>query len=307
MPNRFHFLVNRIAGRGRAGRVWERVRARLEEQARLNPNLIYTFSPAGEPFPFDHLDPETVLVAVGGDGSVHHAAPLAIRHGLTLGVIPAGTGNDFSAALGIPADPVRAVDVLLNGTSTPVDIAQVGERWFINAGGFGLDADIAHFVETHPWVKRRGTLGYAVAFPVTIAHHRPYTVRVTLDGQSHQFEKVTLLIVALSPRLAGGMKIAPEASQFDGIFDICVAHGFTKPGLLKAFPTIYRGTHIHLPGVFMGRAKHIRLDFENGVYRGQFDGERVSGEGPVEMVCRSDVLRVCLPGRPPVTDPERTP
>jgi diacylglycerol kinase (ATP) len=295
MPTHFHFLVNRIAGRGRAAKAWERVRARLEEHAKLHPELIYTSSLAGQPFPFDQLSKDTVLVAVGGDGSVHYAAAIAVREGLSLGVIPAGTGNDFAAALGIPEDPSRALDVLLSGALRPVDVAQVGERMFINAGGFGIDADIVHFVEGHPWVKQRGTFGYAVAFPVVLFRHRPYNVRVQLDGEQMHFEGVTILVVALGPRLAGGMKIAPEASRFDGMFDVCVAHGFSKPGLLRAFPTIYKGTHVRLPGVFMGRAKRIVLDFDADTYRGQFDGEQVSGRGPVEMECRSDLLRVCLP------------
>ncbi|MCL6592446.1 MAG: diacylglycerol kinase family lipid kinase [Alicyclobacillus sp.] len=287
----YHFVVSEQAGRGRARKVWQQLADYLNHLADHGRSVRYSVSAAGEPIPALPQG-ESVLVAVGGDGSVHHAAQFAVREQLPLGIIPAGTGNDFARTLGIPVQPQAALDHLLSGRPEAVDVAAAGERLFVNAAGFGVDAYVVHFIERHRWLKRRGSLGYALSLPVALLRYRPVTFAVELDGQEEQFHDVTLLVIANGPRFAGGMQLVPDAHVMDGELDLIVAHELSKTGLLRLFPRVYQGTHILHPAVTLRRARRIRIIGPGQHFLGQFDGERGQGYEGLEIRCLANQLKI---------------
>src|SRR5712675_349683 len=92
----------------------------------------------------------TVLLAMGGDGTVQALVNAAHKSEVLLGILPAGGGNDFAAALGLPKDPVAAAEMMLAGQSRSVDLlrartADGRERLYVGGGGVGLDADSARY------------------------------------------------------------------------------------------------------------------------------------------------------------------
>src|SRR5215216_5172583 len=95
---------------------------------------------------------EGLLIVAGGDGTVNDVVNglgrAGFPEGVTLGILPAGTGNDLAATLCIPEDPGVAEDVIRQNRMRTLDVARVrsegvGERFFINVATGGLGAEIS--------------------------------------------------------------------------------------------------------------------------------------------------------------------
>ena len=82
---------------------------------------------------------QTELVVIGGDGTVNEVlSGMVDPSAVTLGIIPAGTGNDFASVAGIPLG-AKAVDVILDGEAQPTDYIECGTRRSLNIAGTGMD------------------------------------------------------------------------------------------------------------------------------------------------------------------------
>lgn len=102
------------------------------------------------------------LIVGGGDGTIGSVAPRAARSGVTLGVLPLGTANDFARTLGIPADLDRAAEVAAGSVTTAVDLARANDAYFLNVASVGLS--VAATQALSPLLKRTvGPIAYAVA------------------------------------------------------------------------------------------------------------------------------------------------
>ena len=141
----FFFIVNLIAGQGRCKEIFPKVKLELDRR-KIQYDLHFTNEPMeavdvakmGIEAGFSHI------VAMGGDGTFNEVANGLLGSDAMLAVIPAGTGNDFIRMLGIPSNPMQAIDTLLDGTTRTMDLGQVGDdRCFVNGLGIGLDAQVA--------------------------------------------------------------------------------------------------------------------------------------------------------------------
>lgn len=290
---KLHFHVNPQAGRGRAEAAWLTVRRRLHGLGySLDSEYLSMSNALRSDFDFSALAKDTVLVAVGGDGSIHHTAAIALQHGLTLGIVPAGTGNDYASTLGLPQDPEAALERILYGTVCPVDVIKAADQVILNAGGFGLDASVVHFIEAHPWLKRRGSFGYSLALPLVLGGFRPFSVRVLGDDFEQSFAEVSLVALANGPSFGGGMKIVPAAQPYDGKIELCVVAKLSKPELLRVFPRIFKGTHVSHRSVHMFRGEGFRLEFRRTTNYGQYDGEPIAVPESLEVAVLPGGLRV---------------
>jgi diacylglycerol kinase family enzyme len=107
-----------------------------------------------------------VVVALGGDGTVNEVINGLLTDGVhpgvpALGIVPAGSTNVFTRALGIPNDRIEATGQLLEGLRTgqrrPVSLGLADDRWFCFAAGLGFDAAIVHGVERRRRAGRKST------------------------------------------------------------------------------------------------------------------------------------------------------
>ncbi|QSO47716.1 diacylglycerol/lipid kinase family protein [Alicyclobacillus mengziensis] len=296
MRRRLHFLVNREAGRGRALETWDEVSSSIVHQASVRGvDITFTHSFAGDPIPFHELAPDTILVSVGGDGSVHYAAQEAVKRGFVLGVVPAGTGNDFAKNLGLPSDLPGIIDVLLLGEPQPIDAVQVNNTHVFNLAGYGIDAEVVNWIESHPWIKKIGRLGYGVVVPVVLWRHRPFHVAVSVDGKElHHFPKASIFAIANGALFGGGMRIAPTASLSDGQLNLVVASGLSKFSILRLFTRIYRGTHVSHPAVTCMTGRHFIIEFSGPPTAAEYDGEAYPFPYRTEVHVQPG-LRVLLP------------
>lgn len=210
-------------------------------------------------------DGAAALVAVGGDGTVHQAIQAAAGTTVPFGVVPAGTGNDFAADLGLPADSTAAAAALAaalrHGETRPLDLARMtgpgGEtRWFGAVLAAGFDAVVNERANRmrFPTGPRR----YDVAILAELLKLRPRPYTMTLDGVEHRTEAV-LVAIGNTARYGGGMRICPGADPADGLLDVVVGGRFTRGMLMRIKPKVYRGSHIAHPLVTTYRAATVEL------------------------------------------------
>jgi diacylglycerol kinase (ATP) len=289
---RLHFIVNPAAGRGRSLKIWSKIEAYLKQHERFRAVPYTVAYDVQDEIP---ADDDTVLVAVGGDGTVHRVAQVSIAQNRPLAVIPAGTGNDFVRNVGIPTSLDAA---LLTAMSQPIrrlDVLQVNDGWTVNACGFGLDADVVHHVEQSPKVKRLGRLAYGIIMPKTLYHYRPFAMELVVDGQSFAFHHVSLVVLSNGRSIGGGMQITPHAVMNDGRCDICIVSDLTKFSLLRLFPSVYRGQHIRHPAVTFFQGQEVRIHFRNTARRSEFDGEVGRTYEEITATVQPGGLRVITP------------
>jgi diacylglycerol kinase (ATP) len=285
---RTRLIVNTTAGKGHAGKVLPQVQQYLVHYG-VDYDLTYTQAP-GQGVDLARQAAAAGyerVVAMGGDGTADEVANgllLAAEEGYqtVLGTIPVGSGNDFSYAVGIPADLEGACQRLAAGQVRTVDVIRVtvdGQpHIFDNSVGIGYDADVS--LETRKIKLLRGFPMYLWAvFRVLATNGKwPYPMRITVDGQPLPHQAVTLITVANGPRAGGGFYLTPDAQPDDGLLDICVADQLGRIGILQLLPHAMRGTHVDKKSVTMLQARHVLIESDRGL-PGHVDGEILCVEG----------------------------
>ncbi|MFN8218631.1 MAG: diacylglycerol kinase family protein [Fimbriimonadales bacterium] len=238
------------------------------------------------------LEGADVVVAAGGDGTVGEVANGLAGTSACFGVLPTGTGNDFARTLGIGTDLDNAARVLAEGELLHIDLGKVSEGgFFVNVAGCGFDAVVAARIN-HGFRRVRGTLAYVLATLQTLATFRPAAIRLTADGKSYD-EKVMLCAVANAQMYGGGMRIAPEASLTDGLLDLVLVGDVSKLEFIRAFPRVFKGTHLAHPKVKVLRAARVSISSDRPLPV-LADGEEI-GVTPVGFEIVPAALKVMAP------------
>jgi diacylglycerol kinase (ATP) len=291
---RLGLVVNPTAGKGRGARVADAVSARLStggaevEQIRgtdADDAVVRCHAAVA-----DGID---ALVAVGGDGMVHLAEQAVATTGVPLGVIAAGTGNDFAASLGLPTkDPLAAADVVLRNRPRVIDGVRAdlpsGVRWFGCVLGAGFDSAVNERANLMRWP--RGQQRYNLAILAELRTFRPIEFRLVLDGEEWT-TRAMLVAVGNATSYGGGMKVVPNAILDDGLLDVMVLGPVSKPEFLRTFPKVFKGTHVTHPAVTVRRAREVTLE-ASGV-TAYADGERFAAL-PVTVTCVPGALTVLV-------------
>lgn len=227
-----------------------------------------------------------VVVAVGGDGTVNEVVNGLVGTGKTLGVIPAGSGNDLTKSIGVPTNLVHAVETLLRRRIRSVDIGTVtcstvegvgGEdgnhqgRYFVNGVGAGFDAAVAEKTRQIKYIS--GTLLYLVAVFRTLGNYEAPRFDVTVDGLHHS-RKHLLIAVGNGRCAGGGFYLTPNARVDDGKLDICLMDDMPVLKILQVMPRVMRGNHLGFRGVTFQVGKKISISSDQTFFV-HADGEMV--------------------------------
>jgi diacylglycerol kinase (ATP) len=245
--------------------------------------------------------PEGLLIVAGGDGTINDAVnglgKAGFPQGVTLGILPAGTGNDLAATLCIPDDPDEAEDVIRQGRVRTLDVARVrsegiGERFFINVATGGLGAEISDANEGE--LKRRwGKLSYLRA---SLEVAKDFDVReldLYLDGELHRTRAVNV-VVGNCRYAGGGWLAAPRANPEDGLLDVVIIEKLGLADLLQLAPaSMARADYLGKEGVFSARAKEIRVETQPPGLDFTVDGE-VVGDEPARFSVVPGALKVIV-------------
>ena len=255
-------LVNPTAGKGRAASVVAAVTERLRAGGANVAILVGTDVEHAQALARQAIsDGVDAVVALGGDGMVHLALNVVAGTETPLGIIPAGTGNDLANTLRLPSkDPVAAagviVDRLNDGGPRPMDAVRVGDKWFGCVLGAGFDSRVNDRANRMSWPK--GRQRYNLAILAELRVFRPLPFVLELDGERWESEAM-LVAVGNAKSYGAGMKVTPDAQVDDGQVDVMVLGPLSKPGFLKAFPQVFKGTHVSHPAVTIRRAKVVSL------------------------------------------------
>lgn len=264
-------VVNPAAGRGRARRIAER--ARMDLQARGLPvRLLRTGLQDGAPIPVQLGDPGRAVVVCGGDGTVATALPSVVAlaeagRPVPLGILPAGTGNDFAGDLGVPRDPTAALTAIVadlaGGVRRPVDVGWLRPGPdgapgcpFATVVACGFDSRVNERRNRSRWPL--GPLAYPVAVLGELASFRPATYRLTVDGVTTDCEAV-LVAVGNTATYGGGLRICPDARPDDGLLDVTIVRAVSRATLLRVFPRVYSGGHRRHPAVQLLRGRDVTV------------------------------------------------
>ena len=284
------FIVNPKGGGGSALAAWERIHETFPAAAGY-----FTTRPGdGEAQALlARSDGCDVVCAVGGDGTVSEVASALVHTETVLGIIPAGTGNDYAKSLAIPRDPVEAARMAYGANFRLVDVGKaLSHREFVNIAGVGFDAEVmTRFNSPGLFAKRMPVkVRYYLSILKTFAQYRGVKAILTIDGEVTVVDNLLLLAIGCAQFYGAGMHILPMADLSDGLFDLAWGFDVKLSELNKLMVLIYKGEHVDHPNVKFARCKGVVVETDPET-RFHLDGD-VTGKSPVTFECVPHALRV---------------
>lgn len=265
------FIVNPVAGNGYALKIEHLLQQRMAERG-LECRFFHTNAP-GHATELARRAAEgdncTGVVSVGGDGTAYEVACGLMNTEIPMGLIPAGTGNDFIKTVNLPRKPLEALDFILTHPARPVDAGGLNDRLFLNVCGTGFDVTVLDYAQA---AKKycRGILPYLVGLIRAILHYKPTHVRFTVDG--HTEERDLLICSVANGRVfGGGIPICPEATADDGMLDLVVVENKPRWKLPFLIPSLLMGRVLEFPFTTHVRCKQVEILSPN--LRLNVDGE----------------------------------
>ena len=222
------------------------------------------------------------IIGLGGDGTNHsiinaimHVGehfPTA-RHPI-FGTLPVGTGCDWARSLGIPQNMTEAIHWLKTASPQPTDIGLLDfgdrQRYFLNIASAGLggevDARVNRVQNRRPWTFFRATVE-------AMLYYRPRHIRIKIDGNDWMNDRALLTVIANGTTFGHGMKIAPQALNNDGLFEVIYVEAMSTLGALTAFRRVYNGSHLSHPRVHHVQAQTVEVISEGEPIQLDLDGE----------------------------------
>ncbi len=285
-------IVNVASGRGRGARLLPKVRAAFEHVGIRDIRL--TRAPGDEATLARQAiaGGSTTLVAVGGDGTWSNVANAILACGADcrLAAIAAGTGNDFAKSIGAPAsDLARMACLVADGAERRIDVGRAGDKWFVNALGFGFDVAVIEHSERVRWFG--GRLLYLYSALHELFGYRGIDVDVCDNGTGRPGRKM-MLVVANGRFFGGAFTIAPAATVDDGLLDVVTIADVPPSRRLPLLGSAARGTHVNRPEVSVRQAASLTLRFDQPPACDR-DGEYERADTSViEVSCAPGGLRV---------------
>jgi YegS/Rv2252/BmrU family lipid kinase len=240
---------------------------------------------------------DALLVVVGGDGTVNEVVNGVAGTGAELAVLPCGTGQDFGRTHGVPSRFDDAVRVALGAEARTIDLGRVEcegspARFFANVGSAGMSGAVAR--RANGMTKAlggRATFFYALTREFLAWQNTEVVVEladaVRREGPMHD------VIVANGRFHGGGMKLAPDARQDDGLFDVVLIGDVTKPDFVTTAPKLYSGRYLSHPKVELLRSSTVAIEAADPLPL-EVDGEPI-GTTPARFEVVPSALRLRVP------------
>jgi diacylglycerol kinase (ATP) len=293
IPRKIKIVVNPNAGGGKGRKIFPLLRQKLLDRG-VSFHLQFAESA-------DHVallcrqalgEGYNYIISCGGDGTHHQALKALVGSRFILGFIPAGTGNDFPANLGIPEDLDSACDLLLKGKVRKIDVIQVnGGEYMAGVGGIGFDSEVNAIANR---ISRfvGGRAAYVLPVLIKTLTYQPKEISLHMDDERTQ-GRALMVAFGNIKSYGKGMQITPLAEPDDGLLDICWIDPVKTFRLYRFFPTVFRGEHIEMPEVHYYRASTVQV--EASVPMDLYgDGEYIC-KTPFTLRVLPQALRVLVP------------
>lgn len=242
------------------------------------------------------------VVASGGDGTLQRVVNGVLAAGrpapCPIGVLPLGTASDFAAGCGIPTnDAVGALLLIVEGVPTPIDVALLGARAFVNVASGGFGAQVT--AETPPELKRvLGTAAYVLTGLGHVTDLRARHARLVAPGFVWEGEFYAFA-VGNGRQAGGGFQICPRALLDDGLLDVVLIPNMPHAHLLALLGDLRRGSHLDDERIVYRRVSHLTVETDEEL-QVNLDGEPSHGETVRFQVLRRRRLPFYLPPGAPL-------
>jgi YegS/Rv2252/BmrU family lipid kinase len=266
---KYKLIANPIAGGGNVRRKWPLVARLLEKEGIVYDHEFTERRGHAEEIARRDVNRYDCIVSVGGDGTNQEIANGFFEDGrlinetTSFGVLPLGRGNDFSIHFKVP----KLLEEAVAGLKHDERLIDAGlleiegkKRIFLNYVGTGFEAILSNEVQAGSKYISNGTILYFMkVFEILWKHKGNFPMKAVVDGRT--IEGKFFFIDAFNTCcFGGGMRVAPDASAEDGMFDVVFAGDIGKLEVIKTLPKTYDGSHLPHPHIFVERGRHLRVE-----------------------------------------------
>ena len=239
-----------------------------------------------------------LVIVCGGDGTVRTVCAELAGTGVSVGVVPAGTGNLLARNLGIPLFLQAAVDVALRGQDRAIDLVEVSgdgleaDEHFMVMAGMGFDAAVMEGANEKVKAKV-GWLAYVVSGLQNI-RYPAVRLELSVDGGDWTRHRARTVLIGNVGYLQAGMPLLPDAAIDDGVLDVVLLHPSRFLSWIPlAIRVLRRGKRTdELVNRMTGRTVSIRAAADTPR---QLDGDPVGAGRELHAVCVHGRLLVRVP------------
>ncbi len=300
-------IVNPVSDQGRTGRKWKQIKEILHNFfAEFKCEFTEKPMQATELCRSAIKEGSELIIGIGGDGTMNEIAngffedQAIINPESVLGVVPSGTGSDFSRSLNIPFSFSKSMKIISEAPNRYIDLGRVffhnkegikEKRYFLNITDFGIGGEVVRKVNQMRLKRKAGSYLFCLISVIAAFKHK--TLNIEIDGKILPLEKYMIGAVSNGRIFGKGMKIAPHAVLDDGLFDVILVKSMHLADFFLNAWRLYAGKHLSHPKIDWMRGEEIRVySMETGNQALiEVDGEQL-GQTPIKF----DML----PGRFPV-------
>ena len=232
----------------------------------------------------------TDIVVVGGDGTLHEVINgFSSFDKVNLGIIPCGTGNDFINSINLPLDPIKAIDLIIDGTAKYTDFMQMPTVRGLNIIGMGIDVDV---LKRYSALKKKSKFKYTWCLIKTLFKFNYVDFEVEVEGKRSSHRSF-IACIANGYRYGGGIPICPVANSTDNKLDFVAVKELPKLKIPRAFIKLKKGKLLSLPEASHFNMQEIKI-IPSGDYTVNVDGELYENI-PFEVKIVSNTLKIYRP------------
>lgn len=286
------FIVNPVSGNGNRQAAIAEIKnsfagldytIRLTEYAKHATEIAHEYRDSNN----------TVVCAVGGDGSLNEVARGLVNSNTPMGLIPVGSGNGLARHLKIPLTVKGALEVIKRDKEIDIDTGRMNSETFIVTCGVGFDAEVSY-----NFAKRstRGLLGYVKESILLFPTYKAKRYKVTANGITKEREAFSISVGNAS-QYGNDAVIANEASVTDGLIDLCVIKKYPKVFAPHIGVSMFM-RNLHNSKFYRGlQTEHIKIESlsQEKECNAQIDGESIVIQYPIEIKVEPNSLKVIVP------------
>lgn len=234
------------------------------------------------------------IVVAGGDGTINRVVNVIMQNNIKtpLGIIPAGTSNDFARHIKMPSNFSECIDRILAGNIQKVDVGLVNNKYFINVCAAGLFANASQKANKN-LKNSLGKLSYFITAAEQLIRFRPFTVKIETE-KDIIIEKINVFMVFNGSSVGGIDKFTTDPSVQDGLLDVVILKNFKFYQVPSIVFNVLRGNHYEDDNIIYLREKWININ----KIKGKCDGIDVDGEEgpafPLKIKCIEKGINMLL-------------
>lgn len=235
------------------------------------------------------------IYSIGGDGTLNEALNGMAGTGSCLGVLPAGSGNDFLKSVYNSKDFTDILERTIRGVAKPIDCGLINDRYFINIMSVGLDAEVAYYSsKINKKLHLAGTLSYLMGIVAALVKGKiKFPLKITFDDSETIETEIALTACTNGKYYGGGFIPVPYTEFNDGVLDVCYVEKKSLPAILWLIPKYMKGTHVKMKGVNFKAIEKMKIVSEEEL-RINIEGELISAK-EIDIRVKKSFINFIIP------------